>query len=172
MGELAGVYSLDCEQAELAGLLHDAAKDMEPERQLSLAEEAGVDIRHPCERDPFYLHGPVGAYVVSRQLGIGDPTVLSAIAMHTWCGEGGGGLGFPLLWCLRFADLLEPTRGDRRWKGELREIVYAGRLEEAALFETRLLIGWFGDNGTPVHPNMIQVCEYLSAKLGVDQVES
>jgi predicted HD superfamily hydrolase involved in NAD metabolism len=117
MQELAGIYSLDAEQAELAGLLHDAAKDMESSRQMALAEEAGVDIRHPCEWHPFYLHGPVGAYVVSRQLGVGDPTVLMAIAMHTWCGEGGGGLDFPLLWCLRFADLLEPTRaigGGRR----------------------------------------------------------
>ena len=172
MKELAGVYSLDREQAQLTGLLHDAAKDMESEHQLALAEEGGVDIGHPCERDPFYLHGPVGAYVVSRQLGIGDPTVLSAIALHTWCGEGGGGLDFPLLWCLRFADLLEPTRGDWRWKRELRDLAYAGWLEEAALFETRLLIGWFEENGTPVHPNMVQVCEHLSAKLGVDRIES
>jgi HD superfamily phosphohydrolase YqeK len=116
MGELAGVYGLDRGQAELTGLLHDAAKDMEPERQLSLAEEAGVDIRHPCERDPFYLHGPIGAYVVSKHLRIDDPAVIRAIAMHTWCGERAEGLDFPLLWCLRFADLLEPTRGNRRWK--------------------------------------------------------
>ena len=171
MEELAGVYSLDREQAALTGLLHDVAKDMEPERQMALATEAGIDIGHPCERDPFYLHGPVGAYVVSKRLGVGDPTVLRAIAMHTWCGEGGGGLGFPLLWCLRFADLLEPTRDDRRWKQELGRMAYAGRLEEAALFETRLLIRWFEENGTPIHPNMVWVCEHLSAKLGPDQVE-
>jgi hypothetical protein len=56
-----------------------------------------------------------------------------------------------------------------RWKGEPKEMVYAGRLEEAALYETRLLIRWFGENGTPVHPNIMQVREHLSAKLGADQ---
>ena len=167
MGELAGVYSLNLQHAELAGLLHDAAKDMVANRQMALAVEAGIDIRHSCEWHPFYLHGPVGAYVVSRQLGVDDPTVLRAIAMHTWCGKGGGGLDSPLLWCLRFADLLEPTRGDRSWKWKLGELVYAGRLEEAALFETELVIGWFEDNGTPVHPNMVWVREHLSARLGV-----
>lgn len=171
MEELAGVYSLNREQAGLTGLLHDAAKDMEREYQVALAEEAGIDIRHPCERDPFYLHGPVGAYVVSKKLGVDDPVVLSAISMHTFCGQGGGGLDFPLLWCLRFADLLEPTRGEGTWKRELRELAYAGQMEEAALFETRLIVGWFKENGTPVHPNMVEVCRHLSTKLEVNQLK-
>ena len=166
MGELAGVYSLDQERAELAGLLHDAAKDMESERQMALAEEARIEFRYLCERDPLYLHGPVGAYVVSKELGVSDPVVLGAIAMHSWCGDGGG-LHLPFLWCLRFADLLEPTRRDWNGKRKLKEIVYAGRMEEGALFETELLIKWFKENGTPVHPNMASVYKELSSKFGV-----
>lgn len=47
-------------------------------------------------------------------------------------------------------------------------MVYAGRLGEAALFETELLVRWFEENGTPVQPNMVWVSEHLSAKLGVE----
>ena len=35
MTELAEIYSLDLAQAQTAGLLHDAAKDLEPEQQLA-----------------------------------------------------------------------------------------------------------------------------------------
>jgi hypothetical protein len=63
IGESAGIYSLDRTRAVTAGLLHDAAKDLGPEQQLALAEEAGIEIHYPCERTPLYLHGPVGAYL-------------------------------------------------------------------------------------------------------------
>jgi predicted HD superfamily hydrolase involved in NAD metabolism len=171
MEELAGVYPLSREQARLTGLLHDAAKDMEREHQMALAEEAGIEFRHPCERDPFYLHGPVGAYVASTRLGVDDPVILSAISMHTFCGQEGSELDFPLLWCLRFADLLEPTRGEWTRKSELRELAYTGQMEEAALFETRLILGWFEENGTPVHPNIVEACKHLSTRLEVNQLE-
>ena len=171
MEDLAEVYSVDREQAELTGLLHDAAKDMDHGGQMALAEEAGIDITHPCDRDPMYLHAPVGAHVAFKELGEDDPAVMKAIALHSWYGEEGNRLDFPLLWCLRFADLLEPTRGEQEWTKELRELAYAGQLERGALFETRLVIGWFENNGIPVHPNMVWICEQLSAKLGPAQVE-
>jgi predicted HD superfamily hydrolase involved in NAD metabolism len=72
MAELAEIYSLDCAKAMTAGLLHDAAKDLNLTHQLALAEEAGIEFHHPCDKLPVYLHGPVGAYIVSEELGIKD----------------------------------------------------------------------------------------------------
>jgi predicted HD superfamily hydrolase involved in NAD metabolism len=162
MGELAEIYSLDHTRAVTTGLLHDAAKDLGPERQLALAEEAGIELHCPCDRDPLYLHGPVGAYLISRELGVMNPLILDAIATHTYY-RNGANFHTPFFWCLRFADVLEPGRSwDWKRLNEFRCAVYAGRMEEAALLHSEWLIGWFPDIGIPVHPNMIRCFQELS----------
>jgi predicted HD superfamily hydrolase involved in NAD metabolism len=162
MGELAEIYSLDHTRATMTGLLHDAAKDLEPEQQIALAEEAGIELCHPCERNPLYLHGPVGAYLISGELGITDPLILDAIATHTYY-DNGADFSTPFFWCLRFADVLEPGRR-WDWEGldEFRDAAYAGLMEKAALLHSEWLIGWLPEIGLPVHPNMIKCFQELS----------
>ena len=174
MGELAEVYALDRDTALTVGLLHDAAKDLDAAQQMDLADEAGIEIRHPCEYDlNHYLHGPVGAYFVYRELEVADRLMLDAIAMHTYYGDGPN-FDAPLCWCLRFSDILEPNRDwrDVKWLRtaaiKLRELAFAGRMEEGALLQTGQLIAWFEETGTPVHPNMVKVCRELIARLQVD----
>ena len=59
----------------------------------------------------------------------------------------------PICWCLRFSDLLEPTRdwSKVRWLGKgvvrLQEAAYAGRLAESAFLQTGWLIQRFGEAG-------------------------
>ena len=173
MEELAEVYALDRDTAVLVGLLHDAAKDLAPAQQTALMRESGIELHHACESDwGLYLHGPAGAYLIRKQLGISDALILDAIAMHTYFG-GGKNFDAPINWCLRFSDILEPNRDWRdvrllrRGVRKLREIVYAGRLDEGALLQTGWLIEWFEEEGKPVHPNMERVYHELSAKLEV-----
>lgn len=142
MEELAEVYSLDRERAALAGLLHNAAKDLEPAQQKVLVEEGGIEIRHTCENDwSYYLYGPAGAYFVYKELGIKDTLILDAITTHTYYGNGKN-FDAPICWCLRFSDILEPTRNWskvkllRRGVRRLRDVVYEGRLDEGALLQT------------------------------------
>ena len=167
MEDLMQVYALDRDRAPVTGLLHDAAKDLRPEQLVGLVEEAAIKILHPCEWHPLYLHGPVSAYLVCRELEITDPVILETISMHTYYG-GGTDFTMPMLWCLRFADLLEPTR---EWPGieKLREMVYAGEMEKGALLQTGWLIELFEENDTPVHPNMIRVHQELLSKLNADE---
>jgi HD superfamily phosphohydrolase YqeK len=157
----------------LVGLLHDAAKDLAPAQQTTLVRESGIELRHACESNwGLYLHGPAGAYLIRKQLGISEPLILDAIAMHTYCG-GGKHFDAPINWCLRLSDILEPNRdwSDvrllRRGVRKLREVVYAGRLDEGALLQTGWLIEWYEEEGKPVHPNMERVYHELSAKLEV-----
>ncbi|MGB8980915.1 MAG: bis(5'-nucleosyl)-tetraphosphatase (symmetrical) YqeK [Anaerolineales bacterium] len=171
MGELANVYGLDVEKARTIGLLHDAGKDLPPEQQKQLFEEAGIEIRFECERDyVFYLHGPVGSYFVQKNLGIRDELILDAITVHTYYGNGKN-FHHPMCWCLRFSDLLEPTRDWRQWAWfhdgveELRKIVYEGRMEQGSHMHLGLLIKWFDEQGMPVHPNMRSYHQELSARL-------
>lgn len=171
MADLAGIYALDRKKAVLAGYLHDAGKDLEPAQQQQIIEEASIEIFTPCDRDyVLYLHGPVGAYLVHKELGITDPLILDAISMHAFYGAGEN-FNSPLVWCLRFADLLEMNRGGwsgppafREGRDPLRKMVYDGRLWESALFQTSLLIELFEGKGFPVHPNMKQVYKELSSQ--------
>jgi predicted HD superfamily hydrolase involved in NAD metabolism len=165
MGELAGIYHLDREQALLAGLLHDAAKDLSIERQLALAAEARIEFHHECERHPVYLHAPVGAYVVARDLGVTDEQVLNAIATHS---DSGDRLESDVCfqWCLQAADILAPVS---EWRGirKFKEIVYAGRLSEAALLRSGWLLEYFERAGVPIHPNLERKFQSLLDQLQV-----
>lgn len=173
MGELAEIYALDRSKALVAGLLHDAGKDLSPAQRERIIKVANIEIRFPCELDyVLYLHGPVGACLVQEQLGITDPHILDAISMHTYYGNGAY-FDAPLVWCLRFSDLLEPTRNWNQvsWlrdgASRLRETVYAGYMAEGAFLQTGWLIKWFEETKRPVHPNMRRVYKKLSIQLNL-----
>lgn len=165
MEDLTSIYELDGKQATTAGLLHDAAKDLHHEDQLALAKEAGIRFLDPCERHPIYLHASVGAYLVSRDVGVQDPMVLNAIAAHSFSDQVEHA-NAPLALCLRFADLLAPVT---EWKGmkKFKSVVYAGQMEEAHLLQCGWLIEFFQEKQVPIHPHVTRQHRELSHKLGV-----
>ena len=174
MIELAEVYSLDREKAMVAGLLHDAGKDLSPTHQQRIVQEAAIAIENPCDRNyMLYLHGPAGAYFVQKELGITDKLILGAICMHTFFGNGDL-FNSPFVWCLRFSDILEKNRKwtDVRWfrEGRLRlqDVVYDGRIKEGAFLQTGWLIRMYEEKGFPIHPNIRRVYRELSVQLNVD----
>jgi len=156
MEELAGIYPLDRTRARITGLLHDAAKDLDRRKQLTLVREAGIQLQDPCDRLPVYLHAPASACLVSKEWGISDRLLLDAISMHTYCGDGPD-FDAPLSRCLRAADILAPTH---QWNGmqRLRSEVYSGHLEEAGLLQLRWLIEYLEELGLPVHPDLRARC--------------
>jgi predicted HD superfamily hydrolase involved in NAD metabolism len=180
MEELAEVYALDPEKAVIAGLLHDAGKDLPPEQWRLLIAESGLEIEG---LDPInyslYFHGPVGAYYVHKELGISDALILDAIHMHSFFAVGENFYS-PFAWCLRFADVLEPNRSlsDSRWNEEsrffaegrqrLREAVFAGKLTEAAWLQTDWFIKMFEEKGFPIHPNVRRTHQELTEYLNVN----
>lgn len=174
MGELADFYRLDREQALTAGILHDAAKDLPVEKQNELIQAGNIQISYPCETNyVFYLHGPVGSFFVQEELGIGDELILDAITAHTYFGDSPH-FEHPLSWCLRFSDILEPTRN---WEQEkillncarrLRELAYTGQLKKAAFLHTGCLLQWYEEKGVPVHPRIRRVKQALGKDLGLD----
>lgn len=165
MGELASIYDLDEVKAMTAGLLHDAAKDLGYEQQVALAKQRGIEISFPCEWHPAYLHAPVGASFVSRELNVGDKEVLDAIAAHSYSG-GRDNFDTTFTRCLRSADVIVPMK---EWHGmkKLREAVCEGRIEEAALLQSAWLIEYFQKIHVPVHPWIEEEVQRLTSKLKV-----
>lgn len=166
MSELAEIYSLDCETAMTIGLLHDVARDIEINKLMILVNEAELKFNHQCEKHIFYLHGPTSAYLVQKELNITEPNTLEAISGHTFYGNIEH-RDKPLTWCIRFADVLAPTK---EWSGmkKLKRIVYMKQIEQASLLLCKWLIEYIQGKSIPLHPRIVKTYEELSVKLNVN----
>jgi predicted HD superfamily hydrolase involved in NAD metabolism len=173
MGELAEVYGLDQEMARTIGLLHDAAKDLPLVQQEEFLLEENLRKDHPFESNYEYVHGLAGSAFVQRELGIHDPLILDAITTHTFFGNSPY-FHHPLCWCTRFSDIIEPNRD---WCAEkriqtldvlLKELVYDGKIFQAAQIYTETIIQWYIEKDRPVHPNFYQVKAELGALMSDD----
>lgn len=161
MGELAGIYNLNEAAALTAGILHDIAKEFTPNELIQCADENNILLRSEYDRMPLFLHGPVGACYSTRTLGVMDSKILEAISWHSYFGDGVA-LSPSFCWCLRLADLIEPSRDWEELKGRLKPVAYAGELREAAYLLIKWLIPFHESISLPVHPNMHRVFYELS----------
>ena len=83
--ELARMYGLDTQKAELAALLHDIMKQQPDDIMLHRARQS--DIIEKIDRKPMpVLHGFAAADYARREMGIEDEEILMAIKSHT-CGR-------------------------------------------------------------------------------------
>jgi predicted HD superfamily hydrolase involved in NAD metabolism len=168
--DLARVHGLDPARVRLAALLHDAARETEPEESLRLAGEWDLAVGEPERQSPKLLHGPVAAELAQRELGVEDEEVLRAIRAHT-VGEPGMG---SLALALYVADKIEPAR-DYPSVGRIRDL--AGQdLGEAATEALRRVVAHNEERGRPVHPSSRAMLEWLeepqsAAQRRVEQVE-
>lgn len=157
--ELASRYGCEARKARLAGLLHDYARGLGDQQLLDLARENDL-IRHPLERKvPVLLHGPVGALLVKRELGIKDPEILAAISNHTT-----GSPGMSLMSAIVYlADVIEPARsfpGVER----LRELSQQN-LHRAVVSAIDCSIRYCLDKGILVHPASIEARNEILEKI-------
>ena len=173
MGELAKVYGLDQEMARTIGILHDAGKDLPPDQQEELIIEANLRTDQPFASNYEYMHGLAGAIFVKKELDINNPLILDAITSHTFI-PSSSYFHHPLSWCLRFSDIIEPNRD---WNAEkriqvldltLKDLVYDGKMVQAARIYTGKIIQWFVEKCRPVHPNFYQVKAELGALMSND----
>ena len=125
-----------------------------------------MEFSHLCDRLPVYLHGPVGAHLVSEELGVGDALILDGISTHTHCGSGCD-FNTTLGRCLRIADILAPTQA---WKGmrKLKSVTYAGKLEKATLLQARWLIEYYQELDIPRSPKLADSFRRPSEELKVN----
>jgi predicted HD superfamily hydrolase involved in NAD metabolism len=89
---LARLHAPELAQAaEVAGLVHDNAKRLEPGELLALAREHELPASPVEEANPALLHGKVGAALLPERFGINDAQIAAAVADHV-TGRPGMGL--------------------------------------------------------------------------------
>jgi predicted HD superfamily hydrolase involved in NAD metabolism len=157
---LARKHGLDPAQTRLTALLHDAARETEPDEFLRLAKEWNLSVGEPERQSPKLLHGPVAAELARRELGVADEEVLAAIRVHT---IGAAEMG-PLALALYVADKIEPAR-DYPSVGKIRDLA-SSDLREAAAESLRRVIAHNEGRGRSVHPASHAMLEWLEETEG------
>jgi len=147
--KLAQLYGVDLGKASLAGLVHDWAKDLTDELLLKKAEQFGILVDNICLVCPNLLHGPVGAELISRELGIQDQEIREAVAQHTMGSEKMSTLAKIIF----VADYIEPNRNypgiDR-----LRKIAFK-KLDLAVLMAAEQTIKYLLEKKEIIHPQTV-----------------
>ena len=80
---LAMKYDYDMKKAEIAGLLHDCAKDYSHKKKMKLCVKNKVIVNDIEMKSPDLVHGKVGAIIAQKKYHIEDNEILDAIRYHT-----------------------------------------------------------------------------------------
>ena len=155
---LAQIHDLDPARARLAALLHDAARETEPEEFLRLAGRWDLPVGESERDSPKLLHAPLAAELARRELGVEDEEVLAAIRAHT---VGRAGMG-PLALALYVADKIEPARDYPSVEG-IRALAQVD-LREAAAEALRRAIAHNRERDRPIHLSSREMLEWLEKK--------
>lgn len=93
-------------RAELAGLLHDCAKNMSDKKKLQLCDKNNIPYSELEAANAYLLHGKVGALIAKSKFQIQDEDILNSIIWHT---TGRPGMS-DLEKIIFIADYIEPAR--------------------------------------------------------------
>ena len=117
---LAMRYGVDLNKAEVAGLVHDCAKQFSDEELIKLCKKEKVELTDDMLKAPQVIHSVFGAVYARKEFGIEDEDILSAIYYHT--------LGKPnmsLLEAIVFtADYIEARRYKASRLTEIRRLAF------------------------------------------------
>ena len=81
---LAMAHDADMDHAMIAGLLHDCAKPLKGEEQITFCEKYHLEISEVERQNPSaLLHAKVGAHLAQTRYGVTNPDILNAIKYHT-----------------------------------------------------------------------------------------
>lgn len=153
--ELAALYQVNQEQAAIAALLHDCAKNLPFPSLFEEAQKASLFLEDIDYRVPQLLHGPVGALIAHRDFGVTDEAILQSIRVHTL-----GSINMSDLdKIIYIADMIEPSRKYNSVK-ELRELASLN-LEQAIISCIDASLHYVINNGFLIHPQTIDARNFL-----------
>ena len=147
---LARRFGVDEEQAQVAGLLHDCAREFRNEDLIAEAEKRLIMVGNIERQMPLLLHAYVGSRLVTEKYGVSDHAVEQAIWRHTV----GGAKMTKLDKIIWFADMIEPNR-DYPGVEELRSLAKTAALDDMVLAGLTQSITFVLQKGGLIHPDTV-----------------
>lgn len=118
---LAMCYDVDIQKAELAGLLHDCAKGIKPEKLEILLKKAGILLSEEDKKTPQNFHAIYGPILAEQVYDIKDKEIYSAIRWHTT-----GCKNMQILdKIIYIADYIEPIRDKAKNLSNIRQSAFS-----------------------------------------------
>ena len=143
-------------KAELAGWLHDCAKDFSNEKLLNFAKRHKIELDKVDYINPHILHARVGALIAKNKFKITDKDILGGIRCHT--------LAEPnmskIVMVVYLADATEPGR-ERRFADPVRKTFKTKGLEAAVLHAINVKLLEVIKRGKSIHLLTIRARNWL-----------
>ena len=147
---LAQRFGVNEEQARIAGLLHDCAREYRNEDLITEAEKRLIVVGDIERQMPLLLHAYVGSRLVTEKYGVSDHAIEQAIWRHTV----GGAKMTKLDKIIWFADMIEPNR-DYPGVEELRSLAKTAALDDMVLAGLTQSITFVLQKGGLIHPDTV-----------------
>lgn len=80
---LAERYGENTDNAAVAGLLHDCAKNLKDDETIKYCQANGIELNEIEQKQIFLMHGAVGAIIAKEKYRVEDEIILNAIRYHT-----------------------------------------------------------------------------------------
>ncbi len=159
--KLADIYGThkDCQKAEVAGLLHDCAKDYPDDLKMRLCKEYHVEVDDVMKKQKDLLHAFLGAEVAKREYLVDDEEILGAIRYHT---TGKNNMTF-LEKIIFIADYIEPSREEFEGLDEARRLAYLD-LDMAMRYILEQTIEYVHERKRELHHLSLEALEYYKNK--------
>ncbi len=145
---LAEIHGADVRKTEIAGILHDCAKEFDSETMKKYLDRAEVD--ETVRKSPKLWHGPAGAVYAADMFGI-DDEIYHAIYYHTIGVE-----EMPLITKIIYlADVVEVNRDEEfEWAKDIRELAKKDLDKAVAQVIGKTLVSLV-ERGYTVHINSV-----------------
>ena len=150
-----GLSESDQQKTAIAGLLHDAAKQVGSLELFDACKKMNLMLNDADMRSPQTIHPFVSAEMVKRELGITDPDILNAIRYHTT-----GRARMSTIEKLVFvADKIEDNTRHPLYCEKINQLIRTNTLESldvATLYILDSTIGFLIEKGLVVHPRTLE----------------
>lgn len=155
---LAMRYEYPIDRAELAGLLHDCAKQYDDPSILARCEKHGIPVSEEERKALPVLHAVYGAWMAKHKFDVTDHEILEAIACHT-TGKPDMGLLDKILF---IADYIEPRRDQAENLPEMRKLAFID-IDEALFQILKGMLAYLKQTGDYIAPMTQETYQYYLA---------
>ena len=158
-----------CEKAqnEIAGILHDCAKNLGPDKLRNLCCQNNIPVSEREKTDDnvadALLHSKVGALLAKNLYNVDDKEILDAIYYHTV-----GRPEMPLLEKIIYlADFIEPSRTQNCKPGldVIRKLAKTD-IDRAVYYATKATVDYVTEKGRYLNPESLETLKYYSRYKG------